>query len=143
MNTRAFRRFVIKQLKRKEVNKMKGKQKNTRKKLTENIIQDILAGNLIIWIWVQVEGQDELMQFAFPGKPTLHRCYLSRNSYFECPNASDKFYFKEFDYFWFVTSSKPPKDPKEEQKKLERNIKIMDEAIDNPEAIPGSGSKFN
>ena len=94
------------------MNKLKqeaGNKKSKRMKLTENMIQDILSGKLIIWIWAVIDNQDRPVQMAFPGKATLHRAYPDKNSYFECPNAVDKFYFKEFDYFWFVTSNKPPK----------------------------------
>lgn len=85
-----------------------------RKKLTENIIEDILSGKLAIMIFAQVDEQSKPIQLVFPGKATLHRCWPNRNSYFTVVNAADKFYFKEYDYFWFVVKNEPPKDDEKE-----------------------------
>ena len=86
-----------------------------RKKLTENEIDKILGGELAIWIWAVVDEQDRPIQIVFPGKATLHRCYPDRNSYFEVPDADDKFYFKEYDYFWFTCKNNPPEAIKENE----------------------------
>lgn len=110
--------------------------KNKRKKLTPEIIEMLLKGELAIWIWAQIDNQERPVQMVFPGKPILHKCYPQRNSYFEVANADDKFYFKEYDYFWFVCKNEPPKDKKEEKDKLEQNKEIMEEAYSNPEAMP-------
>lgn len=106
-----------------------------RRKLTQDIIDRILSGELAIWIWATIDG-GEPVQMVFPGKATLHD-YPGRKSYFTVPNAEDNFYFKEYDYFWFVCENKEVKE------RIEKNKKIMDEAYENPEAIPGSGSKYN
>lgn len=109
------------------MNKSKHNAGIKRKKLTENIINDILSGKLIIWIWTLIDNQERPIQMAFPGKPTLHRAYPDRNSYFTCPNADDNFYFKEFDYFWFVTPNKPP------EKSLTEAA--LDDMLADPEAM--------
>ena len=103
-----------------------------RKKLTQEIIDKILSGELAIWIWVTIDG-GEPCQMVFPGKVTLHN-YPGRKSYFTAPNADDKFYFKEYDYFWFVCKNTGPEPTPEE--KLKKNKEIMDEAYENPEAMP-------
>lgn len=84
------------------------KKQLKRKKLTENMTEDILNGKLAIYIYAQIDKQDRPIQMVFPGKATLHKCYPNKNSYFEVVGADDKFYFKEFDYFWFVCENKPP-----------------------------------
>lgn len=111
-----------------------------RKKLTQDIIDGILSNELAIWHFGQIPGVAKPVQIVFPGQAVLHD-YPGKKSYFTVPNSPDKFYFKEYDYFWFVCSNTGPELTPEE--KLKRNEKIMDEAYENPEAIPGSGSKFN
>lgn len=111
------------------------KKRLKRKKLTENIIEDILSGKLAIFIYAQIDEQDRPIQMAFPGKATLHRCYPNRNSYFEVVGADDKFYFKEFDYFWFVCKNTPPEKSLTEAE--------LDEMIADPEAIPGKDKKHS
>lgn len=106
------------------------KKQLKRKKLTEDIIEDILSGKLAIFIYAQIDEQDRPIQMVFPGKATLHKCCPNRNSYFEVAGASDKFYFKEYDYFWFVCENKPP-----EKSVTEAEI---DDMLADPEAIPGS-----
>lgn len=81
-------------------------KKHKRKKLTKKIIDDILNGKLVIWIWITIDDRDNPMQLVFPGRPSFHKAYPYRNSYFTCPNSPDNFYVKEFDYFWFVTFAK-------------------------------------
>lgn len=99
-----------------------------RKKLTNEIIENILNGKLAIYVYAQIDGQDRPIQMIFPGKATLHKCYPNKNSYFEVIGAHDKFYFKEFDYFWFVCENTPP-----EKSLTEAEI---DDMLANPEAIP-------
>ena len=101
-----------------------------RKKLTDEIIENIVNGKLAIYIYAQIDEQDRPIQMVFPGKATLHKCYPNKNSYFEVVGASDKFYFKEYDYFWFVCENKPP-----EKSMTEAEI---DDMLADPEAIPGS-----
>lgn len=84
------------------------KKQLKRKKLTEDMIGDILSGKFAIYIYAQIDTQDRPIQMVFPGKATLHKCYPNKNSYFEVVGADDKFYFKEFDYFWFVCENRPP-----------------------------------
>jgi len=109
------------------------KKRTKRKKLTEDIIEKILEGKLVIYIFAQIDEQDVPVQMVFPGKVTLHRTYPDRNSYFTCPNADDNFYFKEFDYFWFVCENKPPKKSLTEAE--------LDEMLADPEAIPSDNKK--
>ena len=98
-----------------------------RKKLTKEIIDKILSGEYAIWHWGQVEGQRPF-QVAYPGKATLHD-YPGKKSYFTVPNAKDKFYFKEYDYFWFVCKNEPPEgSPKEPD--------AYDDMLADPEAMP-------
>lgn len=111
------------------------KKQLKRKKLTENIVEDILSGKLAIFIYAQIDEQDIPIQMAFPGKATLHRCYPDKNSYFEVVGADDKFYFKEFDYFWFVTPTKPPEKSLTEAE--------LDDMLADPEAIPGQDKDHN
>ena len=80
-----------------------------RKKLTAETIEKIVNGELAIMIIAQVDNIDIPVRIIFTGKATLHIVYPKRNSFFEVVRASDKFYFKEFDYFWFVVPNKPPK----------------------------------
>ena len=77
-------------------------EKYKRKKITQEIIDGILSNKLCIWIYIRIDNQEVPMQVAFPGQAVLHTCYPKSNSYFTAPNADDKFYFKEYDYFWFV-----------------------------------------
>lgn len=104
------------------------KKQLKRKKLTENMTEDILNGKLAIYIYAQIDEQDRPIQIVFPGKATLHKCYPDKNSYFEVIGADDKFYFKEFDYFWFVCENRPP-----EKSLTEAEINDM---LEDPETIP-------
>ena len=104
-----------------------------RKKLTDEIIENILNGKLAIYIYAQIDKQDRPIQMVFPGKATLHKCYPDKNSYFEVIGADDKFYFKEFDYFWFVCENTPP-----EKSLTEAEI---DDMLADPEAIPNNNKK--
>ena len=118
-----------------------------RKKLTQDIIDGILRNELAIWHFGQLPGIERPVQIVFPGQAELHD-YPGKKSYFTVPNSPDKFYFKEYDYFWFVCKNKAPEKVPDEVKaateaEIERSKKIMDEAYENPEAIPGSGSKYN
>ena len=90
------------------MNKSKHNAGTKRKKLTNEIIENISNGKLAIYIYAQIDKQDRPIQLVFPGKAILHKCYPDRNSYFEVIGADDKFYFKEFDYFWFVCENTPP-----------------------------------
>lgn len=79
-----------------------------RKKLTKDIIEKILSGEYAVLIYAQIDNQSTPVQLVFSGKATLHKAYPNKNSYFEVVGASDNFYFKEFDYFWFVCKNNVP-----------------------------------
>ena len=106
------------------------KKQLKRKKLTKNMTEDILNGKLAIYIYAQIDEQDRPIQMVFPGKATLHKCYPNKNSYFEVVGADDKFYFKEFDYFWFVCENRPP-----EKSLTEAEINDM---LEDSETIPAN-----
>ena len=106
------------------------KKQLKRKKLTDEIIENISNGKLAIYIYAQIDKQDRPIQMVFPGKTTLHKCYPNKNSYFEVVGADDKFYFKEFDYFWFVCENKPP-----EKSLTEAEINDM---LEDSETIPAN-----
>ena len=106
------------------------KKQLKRKKLTDEIIENVLNGKLAIYIYAQIDKQDRPIQMVFPGKATLHKCYPNKNSYFEVVGADDKFYFKEFDYFWFVCENRPP-----EKSLTEAEINDM---LEDSETIPAN-----
>ena len=56
------------------------KKQLKRKKLTDEITEDILNGKLAIYIYAQIDKQDRPIQMVFPGKTTLHKCYPNKNS---------------------------------------------------------------
>ena len=78
-----------------------------RKKLTQEIIDKILSNEYAIGHWGIAEGMDKPFQVVFPGQAVLHD-YPGRKSYFTVPNSPDKFYLKDYDYFWFVCENVPP-----------------------------------
>lgn len=90
--------------------KSEQEQKEERKSITPEIKQDILDGKCFIWIWALIKGDKKPIQIAFPGKATLKK--NRHGEYFEVVNAEDKFYMREYGYFWFVTYRKRPTNKK-------------------------------
>ena len=80
-----------------------------RKKLTQEIIDKILKNEVAIWIWAVVNENPRPFQVVFPGQAVVHN-YPGRKSYFTVPNSEDKFYFKDFDYFWFICDKDIPEE---------------------------------
>ena len=77
-----------------------------RRKLTKEQMEQILNNEVAIWHFGIAEGMKKPIQIVFPGQAVLHD-YPGHKSYFTVPNSPDKFYIKEYDYFWWICPKEP------------------------------------